>query len=321
MLHKFISLGLFVFISSTMCWKGPIAHSADHLDSPSVRVDGSVDINDLYAFRSPVNAANVVFVMTVNPFAGVMSGTAFNPAGVYEFSIDTNGDARADVAYRFYFSAANGGVQRFAVVQGRSVATGQTNQITQLRGGGSVTAGLFDDPFFFDLNGFNNGLAFTGSDFFAGANVSAIVIEIPRTVLGANNNIGVWATTYLRGQQFDRKGRPAINTVLIPSAQKNMFNATQPSTDPALFGATVQASLIGLGNTAERAASLVSVLLPDVLTLNTASSAGFLNGRQLSDDVIDAELNLLTNGVVLGDGVNTNDKSFLAAFPYLAPAN
>jgi Domain of unknown function (DUF4331) len=317
MLRK-LSLGLISFLVM-IGWDCPFAISADHLDSPSVRVDGSVDINDLYAFQSPVNAANVVFVITVNPFAGVLSGTAFNPAGVYELNIDNNGDAIADVAFRFYFSAVNGGAQRFAVVQGRSVATGRTNQTTQLRGGGSVTAGLFDDPFFFDLNGFNDGLAFKGNDFFAGANVTAIVIEIPRAVLGANN-IGVWATTYLRGQQFDRKGRPAINTVLIPSAQKNMFNATQPSTDPVLFGETVRASLIGLGNSSERAASLASVLLPDTLTLNTASSEGFLNGRRLSDDVIDAELTLLTNGV-LGDGVNFNDKPFSPVFPYLAPAH
>lgn len=320
MLRILVSLGWVGIFFCAVCEEKYVAVAADHLDSPSVRVDGSVDINDIYAFQSPANAANVVFVMTVNPFAGVLSGTAFNPAGVYEFSIDTNGDAIADSAFRFYFSTAVGGVQRFVVVQGRSVATGQTNRTTQLRGGGSVTAGLFDDPFFFDLNGFNNGLAFTGSDFFAGANVTAIVIEIPRAALGANN-IGVWATTYLRGQQFDRKGRPAINTVLIPSAQKNMFNATQPSSDPALFGETVRASLMGLGNSAERAAALASVLLPDTLTLNTASTDGFLNGRRLADDVIDAELNLLTNGAVVGDGVNMNDKTFSTVFPYLAPAH
>jgi len=34
------------------------------------------------------------------------------------------------------------------------------------------------------------------------------------------------------------------------------------------------------------------VVAPDILTYDTSSSAGFLNGRQFSDDVIDAELNL-----------------------------
>ncbi len=51
---------------------------------------------------------------------------------------------------------------------------------------------MFEDSFFFDLNGFNNGLNFTGKDFFAGAGVTAIAIELPQSNFGTNN-IGVWA--------------------------------------------------------------------------------------------------------------------------------
>ena len=43
--------------------------------------------------------------------------------------------------------------------------------------------------------------------------------------------------------------------------------------------------------------------MPDILTFDYSSSAGFLNGRRLQDDVIDIELNLVTNGKVTGDGV------------------
>ena len=295
---------------------------SDHLDAPGVKVDGSLDINDLYAFQSPTNPANVVFIITVNPFAGVLSGTALNPSGVYELNIDTNANGVADHAYRFYFSGARRGVQRFVVTQakGNALASGQTGQVTALRGGGSVTVGLFEDPFFFDLNGFNNGFAFTGQDFFAGANITAIVIELPRSTFGTNN-IGVWASTIIQGRQFDRKGRPAINTVLIPSAMKNQFNVTHPASDVAVFGSTVRASLLGLGNSPERASALASVLLPDILTIDTSSSSGFLNGRQPSNDVIDAELSLLTNGALLGDRVNANDKALPSQFPYLAAPN
>ncbi len=295
---------------------------ADHLDSPSVRVDGSLDINDLYAFQSPTNANNVVIIVTLNPLAGVLSGTTLNPAGVYEINVDTNGNGTAEHVFRFYFSAARRGVQRFVVTQsnGAALGNGQTGQVTQLRGGGNVTVGVFEDPFFFDLNGFNNGLSFTGMDFFAGANVTAIAIEIPRSTFGSNN-IGVWASTVIQGRQFDRKGRPAINTVLLPSALKNRFNATQPVNDIANFGNAVRASLLGLGNSPDRAATLLAVLLPDILTVDTSSNAGFLNGRQPSNDVIDAELSLLTNGAVTGDRVNANDKPFPSEFPYLAAAN
>ena len=52
-------------------------------------------------------------------------------------------------------------------------------------------------------------------------------------------------------------------------------------------------------------------------------TAGFPNGRRLGDDVVDIELQVVAgflkgNKVPLGDGVDQNDKPFLAGFPYLA---
>ena len=79
-------------------------------------------------------------------------------------------------------------------------------------------------------------------------------------------------------------------------------------------------TLLALGNSTGRADALADVLLPDLLTFDTSSSAGFLNGRRLSDDVIDAELNLITNGAVTGDCV-ANDNTFLTGFPYLGRPN
>ena len=57
---------------------------------------------------------------------------------------------------------------------------------------------------------------------------------------------------------------------------------------------------------------------PDILTFDTAKSDGFLNGRRLADDVIDAELGLVTEGAVTTDCVSGNDSAFRAGFPYLA---
>jgi hypothetical protein len=116
-------------------------------------------------------------------------------------------------------------------------------------------------------------------------------------------------------------GRPAINTVFIHGdARKNMFNAGQPVHDQRDFRGDVVETLIALGNTPARADALADILLPDILTFNTSSSAGFLNGRQLADDVIDIELNIITNGAVTTDCV-ANDSSFSNTFPYLAPKN
>ncbi|MCA9257746.1 MAG: DUF4331 family protein, partial [Planctomycetales bacterium] len=163
------------------------------------------------------------------------------------------------------------------------------------------------------------GFNFTGADAFAGADVSAIVLEIPSADLGGQS-VGIWARTVVDGMQADRMGRPAINTALIPSGMKDAFNAGAPANDQAEFADEVSATITALSN-AENAAALTSVLLPDVLTIDVTNANGFLNGRGLADDVIDAELQLLSAGAVTGDGVAGNDVAFRAAFPYLAPAH
>lgn len=302
------------------------AMAADHLDSPSVMTDGRLDINDLYAFQSPNNPNNVVLIMTVNPAAGVLSPMNFKSKARYEFLIDNDGDARADVTYRVIFNSARGGRTQTATVyrNGRLVGRGLNEATQDLRGaaaGGVFRCGLFEDPFFFDLDGFNDGFNFTGEDFFAGLNVSAICLEVPAATLGGTN-VGIWAKTSLNGEQFDRMGRPAINTVLVKSDRKDEYNTSAPRGDRRKFRSDMREIIESLnGGDAATARELSTVLLPDLLTIDTTNSGGFLNGRQLADDVIDAELDLLTKGAVTGDGVDMNDAEFLDVFPYLAMPN
>jgi hypothetical protein len=202
--------------------------------------------------------------------------------------------------------------------------TGGTVGIT---GGGQVTAGVFDDPFFFDLVGFNNTLdpmssaTFTGTDTFAGANVSAIVFEVPIAQLtDGSTQVAVRAvTTDVLGNQVDQMGRPAINTALIPTGSKDAFNASDPADQLAMFGTDVEASLTALG--AADPAGLTNVLLPDLLTVDFANPTTYLNGRGLTDDVMDATLNLVTNGAIPGDGVDVNMEGFQSVFPFLQVAN
>jgi uncharacterized protein DUF4331 len=56
-------------------------------------------------------------------------------------------------------------------------------------------------------------------------------------------------------------------------------------------------------------------------------TAGFPNGRRLSDDIIDVALRVVMGVLLpghdpdadgLGDGVDMNDESFLPTFPYVA---
>jgi hypothetical protein len=210
-----------------------------------------------------------------------------------------------------------------------------------------VFAGARDDPFFFDFVAFAAGNKYRtpGIDFFAGVNVSIIAIELPRKLLtqnDTNNTIHVWATTSFPSTdkrsikikkdtlpegssvggktfvQFDRMGIPTINTVLINPEHKNAFNLGTPATDTANFHKDAVEHIIALGNSAQ-AEALASALLPDMLTLDVTKTTGFLNGRRPEDDVVDAELSLLTNGAVKGDNVNSNDVPFLTDFPFFAP--
>ena len=302
----------------------PLTQAADHLEAPGVMGRGDVDLNDLFVFQSPNNADNAVLALTVNPFAGQLSGTQFNEFAAYEFLIDNDGDAMPDITYRTTFSAASGGLQTLTATRGTAsgvftpYAVGHTGQNITTADSGLLRADLFDDPFFFDLVGFRNGFAFTGSDAFAGANVSAIVLELPSAELGGPN-IGVWARTVDPGDvQVDRVGRPAINTALIPTGEKDPFNQGEPMNDAAEFSDEVLASLTALSGDAALAGILTGILLPDVLTFDTTNPGGFLNGRQLTDDVIDAVLDLVSGGAVTSDGVAANDLAFAGLFPYLA---
>jgi hypothetical protein len=202
-------------------------------------------------------------------------------------------------------------------------------------------AGFRSDPFFFDLVGFLHGLTFTGADFFVDKNVFGIALEIPNTLLGSNPKVGIWTRTRVpmtlqpeRLAQADQMGRPGINTVFNHGNDKNVFNVTQPadqrdllSTDTATMGQKLltvfrqELQALSAGSpkgqyTADQALAIAQILLPDILTFDYSSPAGYLNGRRLQDDVIDISLNLVTNGKVTGDGVGPHT-DYLAEFPSL----
>jgi hypothetical protein len=319
----------------------PAVSGADHLDSPAVSAQGSVDITDIYAFSAKSGNATV-FIVGVNPGAGALpnSGETFGPGVDYKIKVDTNGDLKPDITYRYRFGQPNGmGVQSLKMWRnGTLQVNGWTDQDNFLPGGGRTTAGLFDDPFFFDLAAFQGAVLGSGNgrtfcdggttDFFLGLNISAIVLRVPNSSLGGNGkNVGIWATTEAKrgGKrvQLDQMGRPAINTVFnnqtAEKFDRDGFNRVQPSEMvTAGYRDHAEDVLTALG--AADPAGLAAVLFPDVLTYQTGDKAGFLNGRRLKNDVIDAELNLVTNGAITTDCIGT-DSAFPGAWPYLAPAN
>lgn len=138
-------------------------------------------------------------------------------------------------------------------------------------------------------------------------------------------------------QTEDQMARPAINTVFNVGADKDAYNIALPSAMGAAFQSKFQSRLLALnpGYTTNAlglsASAFTGVLATDVLTVSTTGTTTFfdgtnvLTGRALADDVIDTELLLIFGGPTGGsnagltsDHVNSNDKAFLTAFPYLA---
>ena len=65
---------------------------------------------------------------------------------------------------------------------------------------------------------------------------------------------------------------------------------------------------------------------PNRLGVLGGDTAGFPNGRRLTDDVVDIELRVVAGALIgkdipLGDGPVANDKPFSDQFPYLPPTN
>lgn len=317
------------------------ASAADHRDGPVFFDNPGLvhrDINDIFIFRSPTNTDNTVIAMTFQPFPGVISPDTFHPTTKYGVNIDhtTPGDAVPDLRFIATFAklkrnATQQEVKLRLLKRGSSrlVARGMTGETLQIEGGGQFTAGIFDDPFFFDVFAFRDGGNFNdpGSNFFRKFNTLAMVIEVPTaTLLGPgtppNPNISAWATAHKGSRQIDRMAGPAINSVVIPKALRDAFNRAAPKNDERDFHDVVVATLVAppFNRAPGAAEGCANFVLPDVLHFNTASSAGFPNGRRLTDDVIDAQLQLFTGNSAASDFVGT-DSPFRLEFPYLAPAN
>jgi hypothetical protein len=351
---------------------GAIAPHSEH---------GDRDINDVYVFEAPADPGRTAIAVTVNPAINLFGGD-FGTNVRYVINVDTDGDNVQDRAYVATFADDGGADLKFklslyegaksrSLNGGRTIAQGHANDGVKAVGQNDIWAwaGVRSDPFFFDLTGFigTYTAVTTGTqvgsdslgdgsptDFFAGLNTNAIVLSIPNGQLP--DTIGVWATTsWYDGTAWhsaDQMGRPAINTVFNPAADKNAFNTTAPSAQATAMGGKFRANVIG-GLTlfsgldsegaysADQAGFLASVLIPDVLVYSRSNPLGLpapLNGRALADDVIDVELIVTTggdplnlfgadgltglgpdrdaSGAVNGDGVGPH-ADYLATFPYL----
>lgn len=211
---------------------GSQVNAADHADAPGTMADRWADLNDLYAWHT--DNGTIVVVLTFN---GLLAPDApdsdtFNedelPNVLYQIHIDNTADpivaamwadnsndneSDIDINVRFGQNGLGEWGYQFENVPGSSgPIIGPVGEVTT-DGTVQVTAGVFDDPFFFDLQGFrdtvmnldetdeNADLGFmlgATVDFFAGTNTMAVVVEMDAAAaLNANpdNFIQVWATS------------------------------------------------------------------------------------------------------------------------------
>lgn len=297
-----------------------VTRAADHSEAPLADHDRPADIGDVYAFLDPSDNSRVVLAFTVVGFIvpGENSNQgAFDSHVRYRLELEETGDSTADRFIDITFDERtsrstpqnatillpNGTRITAPTTVPSQAAIAPTRVVTTDSATGvSFFAGVADDPFFFDIPGFNRFVASVAGgtpdgtqlararDTFAGYNTMAVVISLPVSLIRTTN--GVVGVDLLTQRQIkrtfktktgeviysgkfanvDRMGVPAINTVLIPFARKDEYNLAKTSDDAAgRFANDIVAALTSLGTNTDNVNILasVAVLNGDFLRLDT----------------------------------------------------
>ena len=83
------------------------ALAASHREAPVTAIDRTADITDWYAFVSPDGPDTVTMILAVDPLLEPSNGPNYFPFDdnlLYEFNVDNDQDARADVIFRVRFT-------------------------------------------------------------------------------------------------------------------------------------------------------------------------------------------------------------------------
>ena len=332
-----------------------------HFDTKLAREDPSLNVGDFYLFEGA--PGTTVMAMTVNPDLGLSAPDVLHPEGLYAFRFDLNGDAREEVTFKFRFGephhADNDEHAHIQNVQvrratgedairgaaGDLLVEGETGKV-EANSGVRAYVGIAPELFAADADALHNFLTaffkdrrydgdsfLHGKNFFAGRNVTAIVLEVPTNLIG-QGKVHAWATISLYGHapemQVSRWGLPLITHIFIkdPDSEdsKEQFNTSVPSEDVSRFSKAIADFSEKMTTYAGSAAApaeygkqiagrLCPVTLPYELgTPATFDVAGF-NGRALADDAMDVMLTLASNKP-LADGVAPDRSRIRNEFPY-----
>lgn len=337
----------------------PPSMAADHGDAPYASVKRSGDLNDLYLFLDPNDNSRVVVILTFTGFtvpSEAVNFTVFDHELVYEFQFETTFDAVPDQLIRVRFSEkrTSGATPQTATItlpDGRSFKalttvsnlsdTPPTPVITRGPAGIQFFAGSCDDPFFFDIPGFNRFVASVlagspdpnqldrGRDSFAGYNTQVVAFSFPKSFFGPlrNNTLGATVAVFnpsvtdREDRQIDRVANPGVNVSFVPLDLDNEQNrSTVVQNTRGRVPAAILATLRALGTNQAGINLLTDLIITrgDYVRLDTTipnrgpdggtnPEAGFPNGRRLGDDVIDTTLAIVTNGNPATSSDNVED--------------
>jgi len=216
MKKRILSTLTFVTLIAVAAW----VFAADHIEAPAVK-STQADITDYYAFESPADQNNMVFVCNLLGFLTPGNVPSFDENAMVEFNIDNNGDLVEDLVIQCTFTG--GKLQVYGPV--KPTQTGLSSTLVNAQGpsltadinqtgtanGMKAFAGVRDDPFFMDFTRFTQiadslvqaagggqgpqrGFNSPGSDAFAGTNVLSVVVEVPKSTLGGTA-LNTWVTT------------------------------------------------------------------------------------------------------------------------------
>ena len=184
------------------------AVSADHLDPPGrtdigANSDVAADIADVFIWNT---STRVVVAVTGAGPKDAGNAPVFDRNVLERIHLSNDGNPTTDefvIDIRYGRDAANNwGVQFIGVPGASGPMVGPVQTTITDASGAKATAGLFDDPFFFDLIGFRETRA-TGNlairndrNFFATKNDTSVVVDFPRAAIeNGANPITVWAET------------------------------------------------------------------------------------------------------------------------------
>jgi hypothetical protein len=178
--------------------------AADHNEAPGTMADNAADLADLYVWHN--DEGKLVLAMTFAGLAEAGAPPTYDLDMLYGFHIDNNADNVADIDIwcRFGTNMAmdEWGVQCLNIPGSAGPVEGAVESNIDGGGGIMLYAGGREDPFFFDLEGFqmslmNMALMFDPErDAFAGLNVTAIVVEMDAAMaVGDGTDLKVWITS------------------------------------------------------------------------------------------------------------------------------